>query len=317
MMIVHAVPSSAQPQQDRRGVVALLEARKSAPFGIGFLDGAQLLAQRFEAFFLRRVDQLPAHHKRRNRWPAPGIRPSPDSTSVPRRCGDDACTRHDRRRARPGENSQPPGRVFDLVPRGADMRQKLGARQRPLPGASPLASAISLQPAALRPRACRMPRRRSRRPRPGRKTNAAQSPNHNASKPLLLHDTNIIEATGISYFSLGGRLRSPAKDFSASASAWRSASFGASPSRRCAISRRAPKCAIQAASLGPGSSILAQPGGAVEHHGVAFLHGEGVFVRLGRIGGKRVGNREVRRSSTGRRLHRLLETLGERELRRR
>ena len=55
--IYHASSPSRHPQQQRGRVVAFLEARELAAFGIGVLDRAQFAAQRGEPGILRGFEQ--------------------------------------------------------------------------------------------------------------------------------------------------------------------------------------------------------------------------------------------------------------------
>ena len=114
-----------------------------------------------------------------------------------------------------------------------------------------------------------------------------------------LSTTSIIEAQGVCHFSRIGWRRRAAKLFSASASACASASRGASPSFRCAISRRAPNCAIQAASLGPG--IRPSPSGVAPSstRAACFAMRKGIFIRLGRIARQRQGIQQRQNSWNG------------------
>ena len=116
-------------------------------------------------------------------------------------------------------------RVFTRL-RALRRASRYSGRLMPAAGAKPAHRPASSR-ARLPSRAFRTPRRRFRPAHRPRFTSAAQSPIPECVEACLaLRATNIIEANGISYVAAGARRRNPLKDFSASASAARNASFG-------------------------------------------------------------------------------------------
>ena len=96
-------------------------------------------------------------------------------------------------------------------------------------------------------------------------------------------------AQGVCHILRAASRRSASKLFCASPSAPRSALRAPSPSRRCASSRRAPNCAIQAASLGPGINPRITNSGVAPSSTTAAPASmpEGIFIGLGRIARQR------------------------------